>query len=217
MATMITIKCANCSADKDIDRSEYNYQVARGRKNFFCSRTCSAQYNNQKNKKWAKRVQVCEHCQKEFETESHYEVRFCSRECASAGSITDYRRQKMSEGGHKGQQIHPGSPADMCKILKAREAWKYQEIKTYLDSINASYEFEYLVNKYVFDLALFDYRTFIEFDSDYHKDIHQQEVDKLKGETASKIGWQVIHVHTDYSVVLPTSLISSLVADLASN
>lgn len=217
MGTTITIKCANCSAAKDIDRSEYNYQVSRGRENFFCSRTCSAQFNNQKNKRWFKRIQVCEYCQKSFETESHYEVRFCSRECASAGSITEYRRQKMSEGGHRGQQLHPGSPADMCKILKTREGWKYEEIKSYLDYANINYEFEYLVDKYVFDLALFDYKIFIEFDSDYHLNSHQQEIDKLKRETATKLGWSVIHIDTDSNAVLPSSLISSIIQDLGNN
>ena len=212
MATMITIKCANCSADKDIDRSEYNYQVARGRKNFFCSRTCSAQFNNQKNKKWSKRTQICEYCHKEFETESHYEVRFCSRECASAGSITDFRRQRMSDGGRTAQHLYPVSATNISKLLKVREAWKYENIKSYLDSIDANYEFEYLIDKYVFDLALFDYKTFIEFDGSYHKqDYQQQETDKLKAETASKLGWKVIRVDTDASVVLDASLVSSII------
>ena len=210
MATMTTIKCANCGNHKDIDRSEYNYQVKRGRKNFFCSRTCSAQFNNQKNKRWFKRNQICKYCGKSFETESHYEVTFCSRECASAGSITDYRRERMADGGRTSQRLYPTSSKFACTALKSREAWKYAEIKTYLDSLNVAYEFEYLVDKYIFDLALFDYKIFIEFDSDYHNSTDQQIIDMDKEQTAQRIGWKVIHISTDSNKVIDVSLISSL-------
>ena len=214
MATMIKITCANCGSSKNIDRSEYNYQIVRGRENFFCSRTCSAQFNNKKNKKWFKRTQICKHCGKSFDTDSHYEVTFCSRECASAGSITDFRRHQMSVGGRTSQERHPVTSVNSCKILKKREAWKYQDIKSWLDKQSINHEFEYLVNKYIFDLALFDYKTFIEFDSDYHLSDEQKVIDESKAQTARNIGWDVIHVATDYSVVLPASSVIDIIENL---
>lgn len=209
-----TIICANCGKSHDIDSGEYNYQVRRGRENFFCSRTCSAQFNNKKNKKWFKRTQICKHCGKSFDTDSHYEVTFCSRECASAGSVTDFRRHQMSVGGKKGQLFHPGTPELTCQILKKREAWKYQDIKSWLDKQSINHEFEYLVDKYIFDLALFDYKTFIEFDSDYHLSDEQKAIDESKAQTARNIGWDVIHVATDCSVVLPASSVIDIIENL---
>lgn len=76
--------------------------------------------------------------------------------------------------------------------------------------MNVAYEFEYLVDKYIFDLALFDYKIFIEFDSDYHNSTDQQIIDMDKEQTAQRIGWKVIHISTDSNKVIDVSLISSL-------
>lgn len=207
------IICANCGKSHDIDLGEYNYQVRRGRENFFCSRTCSAHFNNKKHRKWFKRTQTCRCCGKLFETESHYEVTFCSRECASAGSITNYRRQQMSEGGKKGQFIHPGTPLLTSQILKNREAWKYAEIKELLEGLNIEYEFEYLLdNKYIFDLVIEKWRLLIEFDGTYHQEKNQSDVDKCKTKCAESNGYTLIRIQTKDNIVIPASSLYDTIA-----
>lgn len=208
-----TIICAECKKSHDIDLSEYNYQIRRGRENFFCSRTCSAKFNNSKNRKWFARTQICKYCGKSFETESHYEVAFCSRECASAGSITVYRRQQMSEGGKKGQIIHPGTPELTCQILKKRERWKYEEIKKMLESFNIEHEFEFLLdNMFIYDLHIPSWNLLIEFDGQYHMEKTQSESDKEKTKYAEDKGYQLIRIVTDNNVIIPASLLYDVVA-----
>lgn len=206
----VKIICAYCGKEKLIELGEYNFWVRRGRTEFFCCRACAAKYKNAPRKKDMTRTLVCPTCNKSFVTDKHYEVTFCSRVCASKGSVTDYRRQRMSEGGKLSQLIRPNTTESVQKLLRRREAWKYVRVKEFLDSISEPHEFEVALGNFVFDLALTDRKILVEFDGSYHKNGHQIESDKLKEATATDAGWKLVRVVTGDNCEIPEDSIRSL-------
>lgn len=142
------IICVNCGKSHLIDLGEYNYQIRRGRKNFFCSNVCSGQYNNARNKKPIIK-KICEHCGSEFDCSTPYTKRFCSRSCASAGSVTERRLEGNRKGGLNCKEGHDAYAIQ--KLLKVREAWRYTELTALLNSFNIEHEFEHIVgDKYIY-------------------------------------------------------------------
>lgn len=205
-----TIICTNCGNSHIIDLSEYNYQVNRGRKNFFCSMKCAAAYNNTRNKKPAIQ-KACEWCGQPFECKTPYTKRFCSRSCASAGSITPKRLEGNRIGGAHSTQGH--SIYSIQKLLKQREAWKYEEIGKLLDTLGISHEFEYVVgDKYIFDLLIPEWNVLIEFDSNYHNAPSQLESDIDKSKCATEHGYTLIRIQTPTNVVLAASCMYDVIS-----
>lgn len=203
------IICAICGASHIIDLSEYNYQVNRGRTAFFCSRSCAAKYNNLSKKKPVIDKE-CEFCKKVFKCKPPYKVRFCSRECASRGSITPKRLEGNRKGGLN--TVH-GDIYSIQKLLKVREAWKYVELKKLLDSFHIEHEFEVVIgDKYIFDLCIPKWNILIEFDGTYHNSQLQIESDKDKSDCAEQHGYKLIRVVTADNVVIPASVIYDIVS-----
>ena len=206
-------KCAYCGKVHFIERGEYNYWVKRGRTLFFCSRSCSAKYNNQPRKSAAvERTLVCPVCNNKFTTDKPYEVTFCSRSCASKGSLSEYRLQRMSEGGKVGQSRSSGSVKTIQHLLKQRESWKYDNIRKFLESLSEEYEFEYVLSNYVFDLALPNKQLLIEFDGKYHSSSIQRETDLIKEASAIDAGWEVVRISTDNDTVIDANLLIPILA-----
>lgn len=200
------IICVNCGKSHLIDLGEYNYQVRRGRKNFFCSNVCSGQYNNARNKKPIIQ-KACEHCGNTFDCATPYTKRFCSRSCASAGSITEKRLEGNRKGGLNCKEGHDAY--SIQKLLRAREAWRYTQLTALLESFNIDHEFEYVVgNKYIFDLYLPSVNLLIEFDEDYHSG-KQLESDAVKSQFAVANGYTVDRIRVNTGEVIPGHILGS--------
>lgn len=204
----VTITCAWCGAEHEMELGEYNYWMRRGRDYFFCSRSCTSKYRNADKVKFREnRTQICEYCHKEFVTSSKYAVRFCSRSCASAGSMSAERRARQVSGGHRSQELHPASPASMQRLLKLREAHKYTKLDELLNSLSIDHEFEFLLDAYIYDLALISRKLLFEFDGSYHDNANQKAMDDEKDRVASSYGWSVIRLPENGSSVIDPNLI----------
>lgn len=196
---MITLICGYCGKTFEKDTGEYNWHVKRGRTTFYCCQSCSAKASNSKHIKYGPRTQVCKFCGRSFYTESKFSVKFCSRQCASAGSITDDRRRKMSEGGKYSQQNHPSDVCSIQKLLKTREHSRYAQLENLLSDMNIVHEFEHVIEQYVYDLylVLCDTKVIIEFDEDYHKSVNQIPIDITKTNVANSNGYKLYRVNCE--------------------
>jgi very-short-patch-repair endonuclease len=176
-----TVVCSQCSTDVIKPAYEVARSIRLGRR-FFCNLSCAASFNNK-----ATEVPVilkqCGYCKEPFTTKPNsHETTFCSNNC----------RRKVSA----------------ASALKAREAWKYIELKKLL--IGVAHEFEYPISGYVFDLVLFDIKLLIEFDGFYHKEPKQKVLDAAKDAIAVKNGFSVYRVCTDDACVIPSEVLSFL-------
>lgn len=89
-------------------------------------------------------------------------------------------------------------------MLKKREAWKYADIKRYLDTYNIRYEFEYVVGEFfIYDLVLHDYRLLVEFDGTSHNSKSSAIDDFEKDCVAEENGYEIIRVKVDDNLVIP--------------
>jgi very-short-patch-repair endonuclease len=153
---------------------------------------------------------TCLYCKKDFETYTGKgESDFCSRGCASAGSVTDYRRQRAVEQG----RVNVKNISDISVIakgLKTREGFKYKELQESLLITGCEFEFEYPLGKYIYDLALKDKMIFVEFDSIYHDAQFQKESDLEKQKQAEVNGWRLIRIRTAPNEIMSFKLIEHL-------
>ena len=96
---MTSFFCSYCHEPTEKPTREINRQLRAGRTDFFCSLSCAAKAGNA-SKRCVEFEIPCGHCGKMFMTSNHNKAakEFCSRECASAGSVTDYRRQRARDG-----------------------------------------------------------------------------------------------------------------------
>ena len=70
--------------------------------------------------------------------------------------------------------------------------------------------FEYKLGKYVFDLALLDTKTLVEFDGPYHRDPKQKQMDADKEKAAGIRGFVVIRRLVKPAVVIDPETIGGL-------
>ena len=59
----------------------------------------------------------------------------------------------------------------------------------------------------MFDLALLDLKTFVEFDGGYHEEVYQKEVDAKKDLEAKEFGWEVVRVPVKANQIIEPSKI----------
>ena len=119
---------------------------------------------------------------------------YCSSSCASAGSVTEYRRYKDRQMGLASAEDNLISPEE---ALKKREAWKYIDVKKSLEDLNENFEFEYRMEDYIYDLALIDKKLIIEFDGPDHNGPSKSEKDFTKDRVVNKNGWKVKRIVVD--------------------
>lgn len=209
----ININCAECGTGIVKRLAEYRRQKKKNPKRlFFCDEKCSALYYNRFRGDLKVDLQkICPHCKETFKTRSGKgEATFCSRSCASAGSVTDLRRNKAREVGNsnleKGREL-----SSVASTLRKREAWKYTKIRIALDLMEVSYLFEYPLEGRIFDLALLDKKILVEFDGLYHKSEEQVEIDQLKNKIASEQGWVIERIETEDAQIIPPNCIKHLI------
>lgn len=204
----IDLKCSWCNSDFNIPEAEYNRQVRNGRIFFFCSRSCAAKKNNASRP--GKRIpvkKICPHCKNEFTTMTGSKsATFCSRSCAS-GSMTEKRREAQRSGGkEKAENLISAQ-----KTLLLREAWKYTQLKSFLEYCKEKFEFEYRLGNYVYDLALPEKLILIEFDGMYHGGKKQSKTDHSKDLFASQSGWKVIRRKVQNNTIINPDILYDII------
>jgi len=134
-------------------------------------------------------------------------AKFCSRSCASKGSMTRERREAQHQAGLR----HTENLLTAAEVLKRREAWKYTACREVLESSDRDYEFEFELCGYVFDLALHDAKVLVEFDGPYHDaDNWQRERDKAKDRVAKDAGFVIVRRTVEPMAVVHPSAIEGL-------
>ena len=203
----VTIKCAECGKLSEKPKGEIKRQRKNGRNIFFCSLSCSSTYHCRP-KKLPKIMVMCEYCGKEFETTSgRKRSRFCSRSCASAGSVTDYRRAKARETGLSNAVFLAPHIGDG---LRTREWWKYIDINGLLDKHGVRHIFEWQSGNCVFDLKLDDYNVLIEFDGPYHRSDKQKALDAEKDKVAKDLGYRIIRAEIERASAVPVEVMEKI-------
>ena len=208
--TLVDVICNTCGKSFKKPLGEYNRRIKNGSKVFYCCAKCSGIGVN-KNKK-AKIVDVvCPVCGKVFKSSTKVRAaKFCSRSCASKGSVTEKRR----EAGRMACELSRRGGKEHCYksiaiLLKKREALKYSLLKTYLESKNIDFEFEYLLNTYVYDLAILKNKILIEFDGADHKYLDETK----KNLCAQKYGFRLFRVKVKAGEVIPVESIYSILRE----
>ncbi len=205
----IECKCANCGKLFKKSKPEYNRRIAKGSINFYCCRKCAGIKINADKKK-PDVDKICPICGVKFQTSSREKgATFCSRSCASKGSVTLARTQAGRKAAELGRISNP--PLEQIqRVLKSREQWKYEELKSILDKNNEAYEFEYRINQYIYDLVLTKKKIIIEFDGPDHKVESVKENDKNKEFFAINKGYRYIRIPVIPNSLIPATILEDL-------
>ena len=103
--------------------------------------------------------------------------------------------------------------ASAQRMLKGREAWKYADVKTYLDSNSIKHEFEYVVGDFfIYDLVLPDYGLLIEFDGTCHNTLVSMHNDFEKDNIAEENGYEIIRIKVDNNLVIPADDLAGILS-----
>ena len=232
MPNMIQLICATCGKPFERYRSEYNamQRVKPGCK-VFCSRRCSALASPRSQVRTEKGEveRICIVCGKVFiakyrksaENKSKWVTEgtyFCSRGCASRGSVTNYRRQRARETGLAtlGSKPYQEVLKDARNCLLKREGYRYKDAEQYLIDHNIPYEFEYIIEDRIFDLYLPSINTIVEFDEPCHTGVESDAIDLLKDEIAKNHGMKIVRIRIQTKEIISTTLIESLFVDAVS-
>jgi len=203
MGNLVEFYCATCGVLATKNQGEYNRSQRLNRR-LFCSQSCSAVASNVS--KRAKEIILdCPYCGERFVTSTHNKAKkFCSRSCASKGSMSESRREAQRLGGGR----NPENLISTEECLRRREAWKYVALKEELKG--REYTFEFRIGKYVFDLVLFDRKVIVEFDGPYHKGPQQAGVDVEKEKVASEAGYILVRRCVESATVISPTTIEGL-------
>jgi very-short-patch-repair endonuclease len=206
------VVCEFCGKQVTKDAKEVTRSLKLGRK-FFCNNSCGAKFGNKKRHSYGTVERLCALCGKAFTTTENPRKMgsFCSRSCASKASTS--LTEKRIEAARASGRANQGNLWKPAQTLKAREMWKYVELEKALELV--PHEFEYALGNYVFDLALFDVSILVEFDGRYHNFVPQQTVDAEKEALANSLGFSVVHVKTDDTMVIPHTALSTLLTEHA--
>ena len=196
----ITVTCNTCGKKFDKERKEINRQMKKGKTNNFCSLSCAAIFNN---KRCEDLTKICPICGAIFQTKTgKTEKTYCSRSCASKGSVNNNRREAGKKAAALNFTPDTHNIQSIQKIMKTREAWKYVDIKKFLNFINEPYEFEHILeNQYIYDLVLFQKKIIIEFDGPDHKYLDETTKENL----AEKHGYKITRIITKPNTIIKPS------------
>ncbi len=196
-----TVPCRYCSSTVTKPLKEVTRSLKRGRE-FFCGISCAITFRNNK----PQVTRVCGTCGSEFLSSTKVRAAvFCSRSCASKGSVTDARRASARTEGHK----HSANLIPAQETLKRREAWKYADMETFLKGV--PHEFEYKLGDQVFDLRLGE-SLLVEFDGAGHSSMRESSNDGMKDAMANLAGYKVVRIPVKSAAVIPFETVAGLVA-----
>jgi very-short-patch-repair endonuclease len=179
----IDVPCDGCGKIVGKPAGEVTRSHKLGRR-LFCTRSCCATTIN--TPKRSKTFEMSCKCGNRFITSTRRRAsRYCSRSCASRFSVTETRRAAARKAGRDNKQnLIPTSD-----LLKKREAWKYTLLRESLG--DRAHEFEFGLGRYIYDLALFDTKTIVEFDGPDHNCKEVKRQDTIKASAAEELGWRV--------------------------
>ena len=184
---MVEVECTVCGKKVFRRAAEVNRSQRMGRRPF-CSAHCSAVESNMARKR-KEVVKTCPHCGGKFISDTgNKAATYCSRSCASKGSMSEERRSAQRLGGLQ----NSANLLSTSETLRRREAWKYDLLRSMLERDGRQFQFEYALDAFVFDLVLLDARVLVEFDGEYHGGRSQQEVDLRKDSVAREHGFVVV-------------------------
>lgn len=196
---MTSVACDHCGTAFLRVAKEVARCLKRNR-NMYCSGGCQSEARIVPKE----RLAVCIRCGVDFtskKTRGKWSGH-CSRSCASAGSVTDLRRDKARLTG----ALNSKNLLSVSETMKLREAWKYGAIQNALAC--TTHEFEYPYAGYVFDLALFDFSLFVEFDPPPHRiDGNQIAADATKDRLAREGGFDVLRIPVEPNAAIPVSVL----------
>lgn len=200
----VTIVCDECGASTEKLAAEINRQIKRGASRFFCTVQCAGKRVNDK-KRSESIVKQCLRCGKNFASTTKSKASsHCSRGCASANSVTQYRLDKVRETIKiHGTALNGVTPA----LMKKREGWKYVDVQDVLTRKNERHEIEAQIDGEgpIFDLLLPDKLLVIEFDGPYHTGAKQLGADAANERYATERGWTVVRIKTPAMAVFDAS------------
>jgi len=208
---MVTETCRWCGAGFEMRVAERRRQRKHGVTNFFCSRSCACSYGNSLRDDLTRIiVKRCPVCGADFETRADsHEATFCSRSCASAGSVTPYRSKRAAEVGRA--VMAEKNPEMIASGLRVREWWRYDDLDVVLTVADVAHQFEYPITDCgttcIYDLALIDRQILVEFDGPYHNGDKQKLRDEVKELVAQNTGWQLVRVRVPTGAAVPADAI----------
>jgi very-short-patch-repair endonuclease len=207
----ITLSCHYCNREFQKPLNEYNRRIREGHTRFYCTLSCCwKQLNEERDNICPVVTRRCPYCGNEFTVKATARSKvFCSRSCASAGSVTEYRSLRAREALANNGRAHMGDIGKLRTILIKREAYKYTALSEYLRIREIKHQFEFVLGRWIYDLALVEYNALIEFDGLYHKREVQRKLDKEKDRDAAKNGYKVIRVPFDNGTEIPVDLLRS--------
>jgi very-short-patch-repair endonuclease len=112
------------------------------------------------------------------------------------------RRKAMIDAGKKTENLI--SPQE---TLKLREDWKYSALREALGP--RPHEFEFKLDSFIYDLALFDTKTLVEFDGPEHCG-EVAKRDKRKDAAARKSGWCVVRRKVKSAEIIHPEILDNL-------
>ena len=197
---VVKVTCAHCGASIEKNGREYRRSTRLGRR-FFCDLSCCAATSNAPRK--AQQIERACPCGVRFFTAAKAKSPdHCSSSCASRFSMNEARRAAQSAAGSASQNL-----ASQADVLRTRESWKYVELRRALG--DRPHVFEYELSGHVFNLALLDVRTVVEFDGPYHRG-PQLDIDARKDEAARAVGFHVVRRSVPASSVINPATIVGL-------
>lgn len=200
--------CDWCGADYTLPYGEYRRKLRLGT-SFFCSISCAASCRNElRGNKKVQIIKTCPVCAEEFKTwTGSKSSTFCSRSCASKGSVTKRRREQARKIG-KANLRH--DPELVATALRSRESWKYVKLHKLLKFAGEVFVFEFPVGHDIFDLALPAHRLLVEFDGIYHRGSKQKTLDAEKTANAERLGWSVTRIDTPDNRIIEPDVLHAL-------
>ena len=206
----VQVQCAYCFATVVKAQKEATRSVKRGRK-FFCNNSCSAFYfNAQHGHGFSDKEGNCGFCEKTFISKRVHGkyITFCSRSCASAGSVNDSRREAARKVALGSDGNFSKNWGNIAGLMKKRETWRYVDLEEALGA--ELHEFECEFGGFLYDLFLPHRRVVVEFDGTYHTGPKQKRIDHIKDLVAKLFGYNVIRIKTEGNGVIPSSVLQSI-------
>ncbi len=208
MPNFVSVCCEYCGKEFLRSAGEVNRSIRVGRR-FFCNDSCAAKLINSERPNRRRPIEkICPLCGGSFTaTTGSHEATFCSRSCASKGSVTKVRRDAARCSGLKSAAVGSFSkPEFRAAALRKREFWKYRRLDDFLNGRRIPHVFEFLIGRRrIFDLAFVRRRLLVEFDAKYHTG-KQLDDDAKKTAYAERKGWRVIRISVPHGVIDPSVL-----------
>lgn len=140
---------------------------------------------------------------------------YCSLSCGAYASNSRPEKQESNrESARRMCAKVNKNPHLVAKAHRHSQGWKYEELHALLVEKGVVHKFEYpLIDANgtirLYDLALRDCRTLVEFDGPHHRtdSEYRNSVDALKDELAVSNGWKIVRIDVEPNAIIQRKLI----------